>query len=170
MKPSRRSGFTLVEIMIVVAMIALLAAIAIPNVLRGRVSANEAAAIGNLRSLTSGLEMYRSVFASYPDAWQADMYTTPTPDYGPASFNLLMAGGAASQVQGYQWTYTPTGAEPNVSVFTITAVPATVPSTGTRGFFADETGVLRHCSCAAAGACNTPAIGNNSIDQPPAAC
>ena len=53
---STARGFTLVEIMIVVAIIALLAAIAIPNVLRGRTTANESAAIGNMRAIISSLD------------------------------------------------------------------------------------------------------------------
>ena len=95
MRRSTERGFTLVEIMIVVAIIALLAAIAIPNVLRGRTSANEAAAVGNLRALVSSLEMYRSVNSAYPDVFNTDMYgtdclvaTAPAPDFGPPSFCL----------------------------------------------------------------------------------
>src|SRR3989338_5743063 len=91
MKRSER-GFTLVEIMIVVAIIALLAAIAIPNVLRGRTTANESAAIGNLRALSSSLEMYRSVNNVYPldvagNTWLLVMYTNANPDFGPPSFS-----------------------------------------------------------------------------------
>ena len=76
---NRERGFTLVEIMIVVAIIALLAAIAIPNVLRGRTTANESAAIGNLRALISSLEMARSVNQVYPldvaaNTWLVAMY------------------------------------------------------------------------------------------------
>src|SRR3989338_5142185 len=111
MKRSER-GFTLVEIMIVVAIIALLAAIAIPNVLRGRTSANEAASIGNLRALVSSLEMFRSVNNNYPATanWVANMYTTPDPDFGPPSFNHVMngtacpSGPASSCTQGYLYT------------------------------------------------------------------
>ena len=170
-------GFTLVEIMIVVAIIALLAAIAIPNVLRGRTSANEAAAIGNLRALVSSLEMERSVNQSYPalETWQATMYgndcataTAPTPDFGPPSFCTADLNGGAgapptgSQVQGYSYNYT--GAAAPAQTYTVTADPVTVGSTGTRSFFVDESGVIRHCTGTGA------TVTDPSIDQAPIAC
>jgi len=168
-------GFTLVEIMIVVAIIALLAAIAIPNVLRGRTTANESSAVGNLRALVSSLEMYRSVQNGYPDAWQADMYTTPTPDFGPPSFNNTMAGGATAAtglVQGYSYTYDPGGAgacaEPDCTTYEILAVPQTLNTTGTRTFFANETGLISHCT--GTGTQAQFRAGESSIDQTPSTC
>ncbi|MBI2104231.1 MAG: prepilin-type N-terminal cleavage/methylation domain-containing protein [Candidatus Omnitrophica bacterium] len=165
MRHSREGGFTLVEIMIVVAIIALLAAIAIPNVLRGRTSANEAAAVGNLRALVSSLEMYRSVTNSYPDAWQADMYTNANPDFGPPSFNLNLA--AAQTVQGYNYVYTAVGgcAEPNCTQYTMTGTPQTALRTGTRAFFVDETGTIRHCVVVNQG--DLAAVTDATIDQGP---
>ena len=144
MKRSTERGFTLVEIMIVVAIIALLAAIAIPNVLRGRTTANESAAIGNMRALISSLEMYRSVNNMYPDntagEWQLRMYTNPTPDFGPPSFNVAMA---ASTVQGYNYTYTGVA---NGTTYDILTVPSTLNTTGTRSFHADQSGLTSHCT------------------------
>ena len=174
----KQSGFTLVEIMIVVAIIALLAAIAIPNVLRGRTSANESSAIGNLRAVMSSLEMERSVNNLYPDTtgvvngtWLAAMYgadcaaaTAPVPDFGPPSFCLAMTG---QTIQGFNYTYA-NGATVGQQ-YTTLAVPATIGQTGTRAFFINESGVVRHCTCAA-GACGaTAANGPNwsSIDQAP---
>jgi len=156
MKRLAQRGFTLIEIMIVVAIIALLAAIAIPNVLRGRTSANEAAAIGNIRALVSGLEMARSVSNKYPDGpgnWVADMYTNATPPYGPQPFNHVMDGtacpaaAASSCSQGYRYTYAPGGSVGQT--YTIVAAPDATSQTGTRMFFVNETAVIRHCNCTA---------------------
>ena len=165
MKRLKRNGFTLVEIMIVVAIIALLAAIAIPNVLRGRATANESAAVGNLRALVSSLEMYRSANNVYPATanWVQYLYTDPEPDYGPPAFNIAMSG---QTVQGYNYTYTSAGAQ----TYTITTVPGTTGTSGTRGFFVNESAQLRHCTCAASGACTTPSVGESTIDAVPSAC
>ena len=168
MKRSAERGFTLVEIMIVVAIIALLAAIAIPNVLRGRTTANEASAIGNLRALVSSLEMFRSVNNNYPATanWVANMYTTPDPDFGPPSFNHAMdgtacpAGPASSCTQGYRYTYTSAGA----GTYTVNANPDVLGNTGTRSFLADESGVTRHCTGTGA------TVTDPSIDAAPIAC
>ena len=168
MKRSAERGFTLVEIMIVVAIIALLAAIAIPNVLRGRTSANESAAIGNLRALVSSLEMFRSVNNAYPLTanWLANMYTTPDPDFGPPSFAHAMDGtacppaAASACTQGFRYTYTSAAG----TVYTINTNPDVLGNTGTRSFFADESGVIRHCTGTGA------TVTDPSIDAPPIAC
>ncbi len=173
MKQSER-GFTLVEIMIVVAIIALLAAIAIPNVLRGRTSANESSAIGNTRALVSSLEMFRSVNNVYPATWNTEMYgadcaaaTAPNPDFGPPSFCLDLD--ASATVQGYTYTYAD-GAAP-VNTYTMLANPQTVGTTGTRAFLADQTGLIRHCTNVAATAATVAQLADEStIDAAPTVC
>jgi prepilin-type N-terminal cleavage/methylation domain-containing protein len=174
MKRSER-GFTLVEIMIVVAIIALLAAIAIPNVLRGRATANESAAIGNLRALVSSVEMFRSVQQTYPAtntfnrlyqdaaaggaAPDCALATLPNPDYGPPSFCSALTGvagvpPAGSDVQGYRYTYV--GAAAPAQTYDVVAVPINVGTTGTRGFCVDHGGTPRHCPCPAGACAVTP--------------
>lgn len=165
-------GFTLVEIMIVVAIIALLAAIAIPNVLRGRTTANESAAIGNLRALVSSLEMYRSVNNAYPlnATWMASMFganctagTPPDPDFGPPSFCKTLTGavGVNTTIQGFSYDY---AGDATGATYSILTVPVTVGTTGTRAFLADQTGLLRHCSDAALAMTRANLAGENTID------
>ena len=158
-----KRGFTLVEVMIVVAIIALLAAIAIPNVLRGRTTAGESSAIGTVHSLIAGLEMYRAVNNEYPADWVAPMYTNAEPDYGPAGFGGTATG--PGTVQGFTYTYTRVTAQ----TYTLTATPATPGTTGSRSFFVDASGRVRHCRCAGT-ACVVATVASVTIEAVPGAC
>ena len=132
-----KHGFTLVEIMIVVAIISLLAAIAIPNLLRARHNANEAAAIAASRTISTACESYRS--AQTPTTYPANLaaLSGATPAYIDAG--LAGAIASASARQGYYYTY----ALVNANQFTCTATPAVSGTTGSRIFFVDESGVIR---------------------------
>ena len=112
-----RHGFTLVEIMIVVAIISLLAAIAIPNLLRARHNANEAAAIAALRTISTACESFRS--AQTPPAYPANLaaLSGAVPPYIDASLAGATAAGTARQ--GYFHTY----AMVNNNQFTCTSSP-----------------------------------------------
>lgn len=152
----KEKGFTLVEIMIVVAIIALLAAIAIPNVLRGRATANESAAVGNTRALVNGLEMYRATNNEYPATWQDPMYTDAEPDYGPPSFDLDLDTG--DNIQGYEYLY----AQGSATTYDLDIYPSGT-SDGTKAFHVDESGTVRHCRCPADGCDAT----TNAADDDP---
>lgn len=138
-------GFTLVEIMIVVAIIALLAAIAIPNLLRARHNANETAGIGAMRTLSTAMESFRA--AQTPPTYPAALPTlsAAVPPY--VSATLTAATGAATARQGYFFTYILL----NANQYDLQGTPATVGTTGTRRFHVDETGVIRASAVGAAG-------------------
>ena len=135
MRLMNNKGFTLVEIMIVVAIIALLAAIAIPNFLRARHNANETAAVGNLRTISSACESFRTVSptTAYPTALTDLSGATP-----PYIDTVLSAG----TKQGYVFAYTaPIAGAPDL--YSCTATPTGYHTTGTRAFFIDQSGVIR---------------------------
>lgn len=139
-----RKGFTLVEIMIVVAIIALLAAIAIPNLLRARHNANETAAIGAMRTLSTAMESFRA--AQTPPTYPVNLaaLSTANPPYVPGTLAAATAAGTARQ--GYFFTYARTSA----NAYTLQGTPATVNTTGTRRFFVDQSGVIRANAAGAA--------------------
>lgn len=122
-------GFTLVEIMIVVAIIILLAAIAIPNLLRARLNANESAAVGATKTVVSAAISYRSVNNAYPG--NLSVLSSATPEY----IDDVLGGGSK---QGYDFNLAG-----STNTFTVTAWPQTYQTTGVRSFFADESGVIR---------------------------
>jgi prepilin-type N-terminal cleavage/methylation domain-containing protein len=138
----KAKGFTLVEIMIVVAIIALLAAIAIPNLLRARLTANESAAIVALKTVTTASHTYRASGSAYPA--NLTVLSSATPPY----IDSVLGGGTK---QGY--IFSETG---DNSGFTATAVPVTLNTTGVRRFFVDTSGVIRYNSTGNATASDSP--------------
>jgi len=127
-----KKGFTLVEIMIVVAIIALLAAIAIPNLLRARHNANETAAIGSMRTISTACESFRA--AQSPVTYPANLAALS--GAAPPYIDATLGTGTK---QGYNFAYVLVSA----NQYTCTATPVTVGVTGTRIFFVDESGVIR---------------------------
>jgi len=140
-------GFTLIEIMIVVAIIATLATLAVSSMLRSRLNANEVTAIAGCRAISTGSQNYyvNVLPHTYPSAL-TDL-TSPASD--PAYIDTVLASGTR---QGYGYTYQRVDAEH----FTINAAPTSLGRTGNRYFFVDETGVIRANATQAAKATDPP--------------
>ncbi len=136
--------FTLVEIMIVVAIITLLAAIGIPGLLRSRLTGNEATAIRGVKSIATACEVYRAAQISpiYPAT--LNNLTNVSPPY-------ISSLGPGDPVTKAGYTYTLTGTE---NSFYVIANPTQPGSTGIRSFCVNETGNLYSQTSSMAGGCS----------------
>ena len=139
----KNKGFTLIELMIVVAIIAIIAAIAIPNLLRSRLQSNESATIGNLRTVVGSQTAFAAAERGYTGTWA---HLTDPPDPQPPYLDIDLSG----LVQGYNYTLSEEGSSlagssiaAVFSNFTCSAVPDQIGRTGQRGFFVDASGVIR---------------------------
>ena len=141
-------GFSLIELLIVVAIILIIAAIAIPNLLRARMSANESSAASAVRTITVAEIAY---FNSYPSIGYANQLSdlgrpvgcTPSPTSAcELDDSIATAAPGSGGHSGYQFTATGIAAGGINSAFVAGATPLTSGSTGTRDFCAINDGVL----------------------------
>jgi prepilin-type N-terminal cleavage/methylation domain-containing protein len=139
---NKQKGFSLIELLIVVAIILIIAAIAIPNLLRAKMAANEASAVASLRTYNTSIVAYQTTYGTDPTTSFAQLGPATTPSTSAADLVDSLLGIANPAIKsGYSFTYAAVSATP-VTQYTILAVPQS-SSTGQRKFFTNQTGVIR---------------------------
>jgi len=141
----KQKGFSLIELLLVVAVILIISAIAIPNFLRSRMRANEASAVASLRMINTAAVTYS---ITYPDMGFPAQLTTlggASPCTAALSTQACLIDDnlALGIKSGYNFVWAGDGAVPSFS-FIVTGTPQAVGSSGQRMFCTDQTGVIHY--------------------------
>jgi type IV pilus assembly protein PilA len=142
---NKQKGFSLIELLIVVAIILIIAAIAIPNLLRSKMAANESSAVGSLRTLNTSCVTFSTTYGGFPASMSylggEGTSAAPTSTSAELIDNVLQSGVKS----GYTFSFDAGSADSsgNIDNYSILASPITPGVTGIRYFYTDQTGVIR---------------------------
>jgi prepilin-type N-terminal cleavage/methylation domain-containing protein len=146
---NKQNGFSLIELLIVVAIILIIAAIAIPNLLRSKMAANEASAVGSMRTINTSSVAFSTTYGNYPTLLtDLGPATTPT----SAAADLIDSALVTGIKSGYHFDYTATSP---YTTYVLTGDPVST-STGQRHFYTDQSGVIRADTATIATSASTP--------------
>src|SRR5712692_2993628 len=142
----KQTGFSLIELLIVVAIIMIIAAIALPNLLSARMSANEASAVQSLRTIQTSETEYATTYTTLG-------FSATLADLGGASSSACVASPtqaclidnllASGTKNGYTITWTGDGLTPSFS-YNLNADPVVRGGSGRRSFYSNYPGVIRY--------------------------
>jgi type IV pilus assembly protein PilA len=139
----KETGFSLIELLIVVAIILVISAIAIPSYLRSRIQANEASAVGSVRMINTAAVSYSSTYVDVGFPTVLSNMGGANPCTASTTTACLLDDTLSQGTKsGYFFTWTGDGATPSVA-YTLTATPLVVGSSGQRMFCTDQVGVIR---------------------------
>jgi len=144
----------------VVAIILIIAAIAIPNLLRSRIAANESSAVGSLRTLNTAEVTYNTTYPTVGFASLTAMGPVTSGSATSTAAGLIDANLAGGTKSGYTFTVTP-GTQSPVASYETAGAPVTPGTTGQRYFCSDQSGVIQYNATTSTG--GTCASGNTPI-------
>jgi type IV pilus assembly protein PilA len=174
----KQKGFSLIELLIVVAIILIIAAIAIPNLIRSRMAANEASAVGSVRTINTAAISYNSTYGNgFPttlvEIGGASSVTLATCN-NALLIDSVLGGQQGSTKSGFTFnivsgatvvTTIPTGCTAGgmSDGYGVKAIPVTVGTTGQRSFCSDSSGVIRYDPTGATPTFTGPLCTNTSV-------
>jgi len=146
----KQKGFSLIELLIVVAIILIIAAIAIPNLLRSKMAANESSAVASLRTINTTSIAYSTTYGQYPTNLSNLQTNGAVSSTAADLIDTVLGSGIKS---GFTFSYT---ANSTNTGYSVTATPVNIGVTGQRGFFTDQSGVIRADTSGNATTSSTP--------------
>jgi type IV pilus assembly protein PilA len=152
---NREKGFSLIELLVVVAIIMVIVAMAIPKLMPIRMSANETSAVVSLQTINTSCVTYQTFYGGFPPSLAS---MGPGSSSSSTSADLIDSTLASGEKSGYHFTFSAGSKDGSghVNVYSITAEPVNPGVTGQKSFYTDQSAVVRQNSSGPADATSPP--------------